>query len=1043
MTVLSCRWVCVVFFLGWVCFSACGQEQPSKSSEGGILFDLPGENKPFLLFEEVDFSRATERSIRMWNSSSSLISIDRFVLAGPDAAFFQIEFPKTPLVLLPDSILKHKLVVRFSPKEVRSYQAHILLETDAKNADQRKIVIQLSYKLVSRIPKFHCGEDILFRLHKLDETVKKSCAITNEGEGPLEIRKIEYHSDNNGKELVGGVWSGTLPLNIAPGGKETFSFSVSYQMPFGSQFRSSGKLVLYTNIPGETSENRPFLRVKGEIKTSLIEVTPLHPRCEEDSDCKRIDSRLSCRPDPASKDKMCGAVIGKKSLLIFSYVGAGSSESRQFRIRSVGNVPLKVSGFEITSRKQEFRVSNPGLPMVLEPGKSKTIEVVYRSNSGLPDPAVLVVKSNASNLPQAEVLLVPSKYGCDLQPSVRKIKFRSPRTLPLHLENRGNLDCFIHSISIQTKNPESFSIKPYHHERVTVPPGGKITRLVKFTLRGNRSPEGKIVITSSDPTEPIIEVPLSVDLYIHRDCELKATPAELDFKEVVVGETRRLRMGITNAGWRSCIISSMKVVVASPEATVFRIENKKTMPFTLSSGASIRLDFVFSPLNMKPLHTGELKISSNDSSKPTLTIKLKGKSARGCLKIMPSMLDFGQIKFGCAAPNQQVKIFHTGKPGCPSEIRLTAGQCVPTACFPKEPKNEFQIRAMPKWPVTLTPGKFVTAELSYKPVDLGVDTTSLELRSDAPGESILHLPVIGEGAATSYQKDVFKQKAPSVDVLFVLDDSPSMKEKLPRLSKSFSSFIQTTKKNSADFQIAVSTMDISGKRFYPGCFRCGEKACSANDTKIITQKTVDAATVFAKNVAVGTFGNSGKGFEAVRHALTNVQAGCNGGFVRKDAMLSIVFVSDRKELSSNPISYYLHALKSYKSGPRDQFHISAIVGPAPKGCGVSKKGAVAAPRYLQLVKDTGGIAGSICNKDWSSTLSKIGALGFSLRSIFLLSRIAEAQTIQVKINGNTIPKDSTKGWWYNPLSNSVHFSPAKIPPAGALIEINYRARCLR
>ncbi len=78
-------------------------------------------------------------------------------------------------------------------------------------------------------------------------------------------------------------------------------------------------------------------------------------------------------------------------------------------------------------------------------------------------------------------------------------------------------------------------------------------------------------------------------------------------------------------------------------------------------------------------------------------------------------------------------------------------------------------------------------------------------------------------------------------------------------------------------------------------------------------------------------------------------------------------------------------------------------------------------------------------------MNKLALDVFRARSAYPLSRPADPSQIVVKINGRTIPADTTgsgTGWTYDQANNSVVFGKNTTPPRGSRIEVSYEALCL-
>jgi len=179
------------------------------------------------------------------------------------------------------------------------------------------------------------------------------------------------------------------------------------------------------------------------------------------------------------------------------------------------------------------------------------------------------------------------------------------------------------------------------------------------------------------------------------------------------------------------------------------------------------------------------------------------------------------------------------------------------------------------------------------------------------------------------QTDAFTQEIrKTVDILLVVDNSCSMVDEQIKLAANFDSFIEQFLTAEVNYQIGVVTTDVTS----------AERGLLVGETPVITSDMdVDAArALFQENVKVCANGSGfERGLEAARLALDPIEA-LNPDFLREDAALSIVFVSDEDDDSSLPVSEYLTFFKGLKGdrGYRDDtlINLSAVVGPPPEGC---------------------------------------------------------------------------------------------------------------
>lgn len=182
------------------------------------------------------------------------------------------------------------------------------------------------------------------------------------------------------------------------------------------------------------------------------------------------------------------------------------------------------------------------------------------------------------------------------------------------------------------------------------------------------------------------------------------------------------------------------------------------------------------------------------------------------------------------------------------------------------------------------------------------------------------------------QVDVFQQEIRrKVDILLVVDNSCSMIDEQQKLAGNFDNFIAQFLEAEVDYQIGVVTTDMENPE---------QAGKLQGDTKIIASSMPvdEARALFQENVKVCA---TGSGFEmglaAAAAAFTDADAiAHNAGFLRDDASLSVVFVSDEEDDSPRPVDHYLDQLKGLKgaAGYRDDglINLSSVVGDPPSGC---------------------------------------------------------------------------------------------------------------
>ena len=308
----------------------------------------------------------------------------------------------------------------------------------------------------------------------------------------------------------------------------------------------------------------------------------------------------------------------------------------------------------------------------------------------------------------------------------------------------------------------------------------------------------------------------------------------------------------------------------------------------------------------------------------------------------------------------------------------------------------------------------------------------------------------------STRTEAFVQNAAAqIDILWVVDNSNSMAANQQSLGQSFESFINNLTATGVDYHIGVITTDPSDN---------GQLFSGGSGVTVIDNDTANASATFLENVAVGIQGSAiERAFESAALALGvgpdwspgSTPTPPNDGFLRTDASLFVIMVSDEDEKSFGPVGYYQRLFETYKSKGNDGLiSVSAIVGDSEEGC-FQDTGASAQPgdRYIELAEETNGLVTSICS-DFSESLQELSIWASGLRSSFELSSLPLVnasivcdgvdedayEAFCVKVNGETIQigsETSRTGWYYDENNNSIVFGADSIPGIQADITVEY------
>lgn len=263
------------------------------------------------------------------------------------------------------------------------------------------------------------------------------------------------------------------------------------------------------------------------------------------------------------------------------------------------------------------------------------------------------------------------------------------------------------------------------------------------------------------------------------------------------------------------------------------------------------------------------------------------------------------------------------------------------------------------------------------------------------------------------------ENRPPADLVFVVDNSPSMSEEHARLATSLDLLLDRVLESGADLRVGVVTTDMTtddGGTFLGGVYTVDDPQLSEH---------------IAAALDVGTYGaRDEQGLASLIAALD----GRNGDFPREEARVDAIFFSDEDDQSEGETEDLFDAL----TGPLGaRFRAHGVIGDMPAGCFSPDGAADAAVRYVDLIDRTGGYDESICAPDYGQILERLGLDIAGIADTFPLQFIPEVATIDVEVDGVTVPTDPSDGWTYEPAPNAVVFHGASIPDPGHRVQISY------
>jgi len=381
------------------------------------------------------------------------------------------------------------------------------------------------------------------------------------------------------------------------------------------------------------------------------------------------------------------------------------------------------------------------------------------------------------------------------------------------------------------------------------------------------------------------------------------------------------------------------------------------------------------------------------------------------IRVDPPAFDFGTLDLGCER-DQVLTVSNVG------DTRLTVdsvGWSTGGAIYGESPS------------MSLGPGESDTLLALYVPVAEGEDRATVSIHSDDPDEEVVEVPLLGQGRVPS-RTDTFTQPGSAIDVLWVVDNSSSMAEEQARVISDIESFFGWFDTLGLDYHVGVITTDIVTPTMIGRL---------QGDPVYITPDTPDPSGTLAVALNVGTVDMGDEsGLAALQDALSEpLLSTDNVGFLREEAHLVAVLLSDEPEQSGVASSEYIGFLEELKTDA-SLVEVSAIVGDRETGCTAKCDGAPSSATpgdaYIDVAEAFDGVVASICTCDLQPDLDRVGlAATLFSRQYPLEATPTDSAGISVTVDG----EERLEGWVYDPASNTVILDE---PPAtGALVAVTY------
>jgi hypothetical protein len=432
-------------------------------------------------------------------------------------------------------------------------------------------------------------------------------------------------------------------------------------------------------------------------------------------------SALVSAPNAASN----GTFQLTPATVTFGKVAIGKKSSQSISIANMSKTAVTIQTAKLSN--PQFSLSGIATPMPLQPGQTGAFSVWVNPTATGTVTGTLTVQGDSSSVP---VVLSLSATVVAMQPqislSVPAVNFGTVSvgttgTSTLLLSNAGTSDL---TVSVLTVAGAVFGITGITTPKV-VSAGQSVPLSLSYRPTAAGGSAGSLSITSNDPTNPTMTVPLSGTGSTTATGQLSASSSSLSLGSVSTGSHASQNIILTNAGNAPVNISSIKV--AGNGFSVGGI----TPPAVINPSLSVTLAVTFAPTATGSA-LGTVTISSDASSTP-LMVSLSGTGVQPGLSLSPASFNFGSVVDG-QTKAQNFTITNTGTSSLTlSQIGVSgAGYSVTGLTTPS----------------SLVAGQSTTFSVEFAPSTAGNLNGSVSIASNAPN-SPAGVSLSGTGVAAS------------------------------------------------------------------------------------------------------------------------------------------------------------------------------------------------------------------------------------------------------------------------------------------------------
>ncbi len=705
--------------------------------------------------------------------------------------------------------------------------------------------------------------------------------------------------------------------------------------------------------------------------------------------------------------------------IAFGEVPAGSSNTIEVTIVNDGIGNLQIDEVALNDPSGAIEVGNPpALPALLSGEDTLSFFLTYAPT--IPDgafDATLIIDSSDPLQGRVTVPITGTTPGAALRllPEAANFGLIEPggsRTLELVAVAVGTVPVTIDTIGLVG---EAFAFDgPPPLLPITLQPSQSLQLPVVGTASpwvvANGGAEGTLTLAAGDLAETSNLAFTSGD----QGCQPRAVVANVDLGFLRIGDGASGSHVVENVGTAACTGGRVLPAVGLPFDPGFDWQDFGVD--TLEPGGVGTIEVAYTA-SAEGQSRAFFALDFDEREAPLL-LSATATGRFGTMTPQPAGAEFGPGVVGCGTQRRTFSFVNDGQ----TEIIVSGVQL-------QQESDAFDF-SHDGTPVTVAPGGAFGVRVTALNEDAGLHANQIVVDTLEVGEVTAWLTseVLPPNTPVSETFYVPEGEA-RVDILFVVDNSGSMYDDQQRLADNFERFLDsaTTPGASNDFHIGVTSTDVLSPDGLDGRL--------VSNPTYLTPSTNNLEQTFADHVSLGVDGTGLElGLEAMRLALSRpLSTGHNGGFLREEAALSVIVVSDEDDGSSDPfvppehvrsVDDYVAFLSAVKGGVITETPIlfSAVVHPQ------------GSPRYLEMVDAFGGVTLDINSPTWGEQLGQIGSATFGISARFRLSNPTKVDDIEITVDGMPVTNFA--------LDATGQTLLLEVPPVpGAVVEVTFVPDC--